>query len=173
MNIEKIKNPLYKNVKTNVVIDTKHKNEAEGKLKLPQKISMDKSVNKNNVSIESLKGETSPKSINKIENISNEEYCSPILPRGKPLLISTPYGSSPTRKEYEENLKNKEKWMNKKGFINKFNSNNKKYYFELPTYVWQSPPAIAIHKYQYRDVNKEKWISKKEFAYKNSHDLII
>ena len=174
MNLEKFKNSLYKNIKTNIVIDTKSVNldNSETKLKKNEKTFEEKKQKEINASIESNKQISSPISVSKSQSYDIDLNYSPLLPRGKSLLISNPYGASQTRLEYEENLKNKQKWLNINGFVNKFpkSLNN---YIEMPTCIWQSPASVPVHKYQYRDVNREKWVSKKEFIYKNSNDLII
>ncbi len=174
MNLEKFKNSLYKNIKTNIVIDTKvvKNDNSDTKLKNKEKNVEEKKHKEISASIESNKQISSPKSVDKIQNYDVDLNYSPLLPRGKSLLISNPYGASQTRIEYEENLKKKQKWLNKNGFVNNI-SKHLNNYIEMPTCVWQSPAAVPIQKYQYRDVNREKWVSKKEFIYKNSHDLII
>jgi hypothetical protein len=189
LNIEKLKNPLYKNIKTNVVIDTKVKKDFVLTKSVEKNLTNPDSSNKKNGSakyknnihnaavvhdntFDSKRGANN-RSISKINYIDEEIDYSPLLPRGRSLLISTPYKESQTRKEFEENLKNKEKWISKKGFVNKYNPKNMNNYYEIPTYIWQSPPAISIHRHQFRNVNKEKWVGKKEFLFKNSNDLII
>jgi hypothetical protein len=70
-------------------------------------------------------------------------------------------------------LKNKEKWLYKRGFDHNFAKLDIEKKTVIPNYVFRSPPKVPVQNYQFREVNKDKWINKKEFAYKNAHDLVI
>lgn len=71
-----------------------------------------------------------------------------------------------------EYLKEKEKWLNRRGFdvnVKKLNLEKKTM---IPNYVYVSP-GCPVYKHRFRDVNKNKWINNQEFVYKNPHDLIL
>jgi hypothetical protein len=70
-------------------------------------------------------------------------------------------------------LKNKEKWLYKKGFEVNFAKLDMEKKTVIPNYVFRSPAKIPLQKYKFREVYREKWIDKKEFMYKNSNDLVI
>ncbi len=70
-------------------------------------------------------------------------------------------------------MRNKEKWLVKKGFDSNFGRLDVEKKSIIPNYVFRSPPKIPLHNYQFREVNKDRWINKKEFLYKNSKDLVI
>jgi hypothetical protein len=103
---------------------------------------------------------------------SESDYTNK-LPRGRSVRNSTPY--IPKHKViYEEYLKNKERWINKKGFSTNVAKLDLEKKSVIPNYVFVTPAKIPLQKYQFRDVHKEKWVDKKNiFSYKNHHDLVL
>lgn len=175
LNLEKIKNPLYAKVKTNIQLDVKkeilHKN-TNSKLK--------KDDNKQGIKSPNLL--TSPKYEKKITNSNSvlnkdsiEDYYydyTPKLPRGKTLRTSSPYIPE-SKRQFQEYVRNKEKWLSKKGFTTNVAKLDLERKSIIPNYVFVSPAKIPLHKYQFRDIHKEKWVDKKTFAYKNPSDLVL
>jgi hypothetical protein len=126
----------------------------------------------------SSKGNLSKSVINSLkseklrDSIAIDNEYSKLLPRGKALRISTPYIPNP-KKEYQEYLKNKGKWLIKKGFEVNFTKMDVEKQTIIPNYVFMSPPKIPLYKHQFRDVEKDKWINKNSFVYRNPHDLVL
>jgi hypothetical protein len=197
LNLEKIKNPIYLKIRTNITVDARkevirkasathkkcnsqEKKKSEGK---DNKEVKTKQAGNNNLSIDT----GSPKKLKKISISNSNRDSSSVLktetsplsvdysinmPRGKTLRTSTPYKTE-SKRNYEEYLKNKEKWLIKKGFDFNFGKLDFEKKTIIPNYVFVSPSKIPIFRYQFREVNKDKWINKSPFIYKNSHDLVI
>lgn len=182
INLEKLRNSLYIKVRTNISVDTRKdiskKMFNDGKAKNKEK-SIDNLPNKNILASSTVTDIPISKMNKKSDNIFKTENnltmindYSPILPRGKTLRTLIPYDNK-SKRIHEEYLKNKEKWLVKKGFEVNFGKIDIEKKSVIPNYVFRSPPKIPILKYQFRDVNKDKWINKNSFVYKNSHDLVI
>lgn len=69
-------------------------------------------------------------------------------------------------------LKNKEKWIHKKGFKVKLGTFELEKGLEIPNYVRQSPSKINPSTYLFREVNKNKFVGKGDFVYRSNSEYI-
>lgn len=88
----------------------------------------------------------------------------------KSLRNSSPYVQQ-ERIHYLELLKNKEKWIDKKGFQFHLGTVELEKKLEIPNYVRQSPSKYNPNLYQFRELDKKKFVGKGDFIYKNSRDI--
>ncbi len=157
---------LYKNIETNITVDAKKEykkinNQLNKSTLNTKKYETDERGLANSVS---HKGR-------KLPELTIDDYTHN-LPRGKMLQNSVPYGIE-SRRNYEEYLRKKEKWLIKKGFENNFGRADAEKRSIIPNYVFITPSRVSLHKYNFRDVHKDKWLNKNSFEYKNSGDLIL
>lgn len=84
---------------------------------------------------------------------------------------SSPY-VQPERIYFIELLKNKEKWIDKKGFKMNLATAELERKLEIPNYVRQSPSKTNPHTYLFREVDKSKFVGKGDFVYRSNMDFI-
>jgi hypothetical protein len=179
--MEQVKNSLYKKLRTNIIIDAvvdekkkedlktkdySHEKDLYKSISRPRLTEADKSIDKSTI------GSNKSISKRKKQYYNYENDYTAVLPRGKSIRSSEPVQDY-RRMNFEEYMKQKEKWVDKRGFMAGQNTKDLQMKYVIPNYVHLTPGAFLPQRHELRKINKEAWVTKKNFSYRNAKDLVL